>query len=104
MSNARNLRITFALIAAAIAVSIVPAAAQATVCNQASEAHRGDLVASGTPDPRPPARYTTGLGALPGKGKGLDHAAERSPALTQCGPPSPPNNGGGGAFPGDVVT
>lgn len=93
-----------ALIATAVAVSIVPAGAQATVCNQASEAQRGDLVATGTPDPRPPARHQTDLAALPGKGKGLEIAAERSPALTQCGPPSPPPNITGGGFPGNIST
>ena len=88
-----------ALIATAAAVSIAPAGAQATVCNQATEGQRGDLVAQGTPDPRPPARHQTDLAALPGKGAGLETAAERSPALTQCGPV-----GGGGEDPPPVLT
>jgi hypothetical protein len=86
VSNTRNLRITLALFGAAAVASFAPAASQASVCNEATEGQRGDLVATGTPDPDPPARYKTGLAALPGKGGGLQIAAEQSPALTQCGP------------------
>ena len=106
MSIARNLRITLALIATAVAVSIVPAGAQATVCNQASEAQRGDLVPTES-STSSAVHHTTDLAGVPGKGKGLDRAAERSPALNGCGtPPPPPNNGGdgGGFFPGDIAT
>lgn len=98
MSNARNLRITLTLIATAIVVSIVPAGAQATVCNQASEAQRGDLVAADTSAPRPPVRHTTNLAAVPGKGGGIATAAERSPALNGCVVPSGGDSGGGGVI------
>lgn len=94
-----------ALIATAAAVSFTPAVSQATVCNQAasSDTHRGDLVPVGTPETSPAAHHKTDLGAMPGKGKGLERAAERSPALTQCAPPAPPTGGdGGGLFPGDI--
>ena len=107
MSNARNLRITLALIGTAAAVSFMPAGAQATVCNQASEAQRGDLVPTETSTSRA-VHHTSDLAAVPGKGKGLERAAERSPALNGCGtPPPPPNTGGGGGgglFPGDIST
>ncbi len=94
MSNPRNLRITLALFGAAAAASLAPAASQASVCNEASKGQRGDLVATGTPDPDPPARYKTELQALPGKGGGLQIAAERSGALTQCGPGDDGSGGG----------
>jgi hypothetical protein len=109
VSIARNLRITLALIATAVAVSIVPAGAQATVCNQASEAQRGDLVPTET-STSPSVRHTTNLAALPGKGKGLETAAANSPALNGCAPPPPPpvdggdGGDGGGFFPGDIAT
>jgi hypothetical protein len=94
VSNTRNLRITLALFGAAAVASFAPAASQASVCNEATEGQRGDLVATGTPDPDPPARYKTDLAALPGKGGGLQIAAERSGALTQCGPGDDGSGGG----------
>lgn len=97
MSNARNLRITLTLIATALAVSIVPAGAQAAVCNQASGSQTGILVPTDTSEPRPPVRHTANLGAVPGKGAGIATAAAHSPALNNCAEPS----GGGG---GDILT
>lgn len=99
MSNTQNLRITLALFGAAAVASFAPAASQASVCNEATEGQRGDLVATGTPDPDPPARYKTDLAALPGKGGGLQIAAERSGALTQCGP----GDDGGGDDGGEII-
>jgi hypothetical protein len=97
MSHTRNLRITVALSAAVAAAAFTPAAGATTVCNEAGNGHRGDLVAQGTPDPSPPARYKDGLGALGnGKGAGLQRAAERSPALSQCGPPTNDQPGSSG--------
>jgi hypothetical protein len=105
VSHGRNLRIILALSVTTLVVSLAPSAqAATTVCNEAGNGHRGDLVASGTPDPQPvPARHTTDLGQLgSGNGKGLVRAAERSPALTACvlpgddGDIGPPLGGGGG--------
>lgn len=86
MSQPRHLRITIALSVAALAAILAPSA-QAAVCNQAGNGHLGgSYVSTGTPDPNPPARHTSGLNTLGnGKGTGLENAAERSPALSQCG-------------------
>ena len=94
MSQLRNLRISLALTVAAMAAFGAPSAQASTVCNQAGNGHHdGVYVSVGTPDPSPPARYKSGLSRLGnGKGVGLDRAAERSPALSQCGLPS---TGGG---------
>ena len=90
MSQSRNLRITIALSVAALSAALAPGA-QAAVCNQAGNGHLGgSYVSTGTPDPSPPARHTSGLKTLGhGKGNGLENAAERSPALSQCGLPTP---------------
>jgi hypothetical protein len=90
MSHKRNLRITVALGAAAMAAAFAPSAQAASVCNEAGNGHLGgSYVVTGTPDPSPPARHTAGLKTLGnGKGNGLVRAAERSPALSQCGLPS----------------
>ena len=89
MSQTRNLRIVLALTITAIAAIGSPTAHAGTVCNQAGNGHHdGILVSTGTPDPDPPARYKSGLSALGnGQGKGLERAAEQSPALSQCGLP-----------------
>ena len=94
MSHTRNLRIALAMTITAIAAIGSPTAQAASVCNQAGNGHHdGALVSTGTPDPSPPARYKSGLSTLGnGKGVGLVRAAERSPALSQCGQPIP---GGG---------
>jgi hypothetical protein len=96
MSYGRNLRITLALSVVATAVTFAPSAAQSAVCNEASVGQRGDYVVTGpTVDPNPPARFTTDLRPLANGGsQGLDNAAERSPALSQCGEPSTPSGGG----------
>lgn len=104
MSHIRNLRIALALAVAAIAAFGSSSAQAGTVCNQAGNGHQGGLyVSTGTPDPSPPARYKSNLRRLGnGKGVGLDRAAERSPALSQCGlPDSGGNDGGDGG--GDTV-
>src|SRR5437773_1485477 len=44
-----------------MAAAFAPGAQAATVCNEGGNGHRGDLVATGTPDPPPPARYTMRL-------------------------------------------
>jgi hypothetical protein len=93
MSYGRNLRVTLALCVAALVAAAAPNA-QASVCNEASNGQRGNLVVIGPiQDPSIPARHKTELKPLGnGQGKGLDRAAERSPALTQCGLPE---DGGG---------
>ena len=89
MSYGRNLRITLALCVAALFAAFAPCA-QAAVCNEASNGQRGNLVVTGSiHDPSIPARHTTDLKPLGnGVGKGLETAAVRSPALSQCGLPS----------------
>jgi hypothetical protein len=103
VSHKRNLRITVALSAAAMAAVLAPSAQAASVCNEAGNAHiGGSYIATGTPDPSTPARHKAGLKTLGnGKGSGLERAAERSPALTQCGLPS---TGDGGSTGEDVPT
>jgi hypothetical protein len=96
MSYGRNLRITLALSVVATAVTFAPTSAQSAVCNEASVGQRGDYVVTGpTVDPNPPARFKADLRPLAnGQSQGLDNAAERSPALSQCGPST---SGGGSA-------
>ena len=105
MSHTRNLRIVLALTVAAVAAIGSPTAQAGTVCNQAGNGHHdGTFVSKGTPDPSPPARNKSGLSVLGnGKGKGLDRAAERSPALSQCGPPDSGGNGDTVVFIDDSV-
>jgi hypothetical protein len=90
MSHKRNLRIMIALGAAVVSAALAPSAQAASVCNQAGNGHLGgSYVSTGTPDPSTPARHQAGLKTLGnGKGNGLERAAERSPALSQCGLPS----------------
>jgi hypothetical protein len=60
----------------------------ATVCNEAENSPRGGYVVTGGPvDPNPPA-FLRGsqMRVGNGHGAGLEHAAERSPALRLCGP------------------
>lgn len=92
VGNRKNLKLMLGLSAVTLTVAVAPAmAAQPPVCNEATEGQRGDYVATGDIiDPLPPARYKTELAPLPGKGGGLQIAAEKSPALTACGPGQPP--------------
>jgi hypothetical protein len=63
------------------------------VCNEAENSPRGGYdVVSG--DPNPPAQLR-GSQMEVGNGRGLSHAADRSPALAPC---VPPYIGGGGGF------
>ena len=97
MLSEKKLKLTIGLTAAALAVTAAPAGAQSPVCNEATEGQRGDYVATGDiVDPLPPARHKTELAPLPGEGGGLQIAAQRSPALTQCGPAVTDDGGGGG--------
>ena len=91
---ARTLSIAAA--AACFAGALAPAAASAAkpdtggalVCNEAENSWRGGYEVTGGPvDPNPPA-FLRGsqMRVGNGHGKGLEHAAERSPALRLCGP------------------
>lgn len=88
-------KLTLAAFASAVAVAALPSAAGAAdVCNEAENSHRGGYTVNGGPvDPNPPA-FLRGsqMRVGNGKGQGLVHAAERSPALRTCGP----TDGGGG--------
>lgn len=94
--------IALAAVTAVCACAGLPAAASAdeaaTVCNEAENSPRGGYVVTGGPvDPNPPA-FLRGsqMRVGNGHGKGLENAAERSPALRLCGPED-----GGPTDPGD---
>ena len=91
--------VTLAASAAAFALAVLPSAASATdVCNEAENSPRGGYSVSGGPvDPNPPA-FLRGsqMRVGNGHGKGLVHAAERSPALRTCGPEGGGDGGDGG--------
>ncbi len=88
-------KLALAVTTAVLTLAALPSAATATdVCNEAENSWQGDYEMTETSDPRPPAflrgkQMTLGNG----KGKGLVHAAERSPALEVC---SGGDGGGGG--------
>lgn len=96
MSYGRNLRITLALGAVASAMTFAPTSAQSAVCNEAGVGLSGDYAVTGaTVDPDPPARFKTDRHPIGYEtSQGLDIAAERSPALSQCGEPGPTSGGG----------
>jgi hypothetical protein len=113
---------TSAAVGAAYVSSLAGAApaGAATVCNEAENSARGGYsVSGGIVDPVPPA-FLRGSQMRVGNGRsaGLDHAADVSPALRQCGtppPPPPPTDGGGdtggttggdggGGDPGPILT
>jgi hypothetical protein len=85
--------------------SLAPAApaGAATVCNEAENSARGGYsVSGGIVDPVPPAFLRGSQMRVGNDGSaGLNHAADMSPALRQCGtpppppPPPPPTDGGG---------
>ena len=86
-------------VAAAYIAALAPASQAATVCNEAENSHRGGYeVTGGIVDPVPPA-FLRGSQMRVGNdpSAGLDNAANRSPALRQCGP-------AGGDGGGDVPT
>jgi hypothetical protein len=88
---------------AALTFAALPSAAHATdVCNEAENSWKGDYDMTETPDKRPPAflRGEQMVLAKKGKGKGLVHAAERSPSKEVCGGGSDGGDGGEGG--GDI--
>ena len=102
-------KLILALAAAGAIAAVVPAAASAdsdvspvAVCNEAENSWQGDYEMTETSDPRPPAFLRGKQMVLGnGKGKGLVHAAERSPALEVCS--GGDDNGGGGDGGGPVT-
>jgi hypothetical protein len=101
-----HLRLTIATgaLAAVLAIGAPIATAQPTpnddVCNQATPTSQGgDLNATDEPTGSPSERYREDLHAKPGNGKGLDRAADRSPALSHCS-----GGGGDGGGGGDPIT
>ena len=97
-------KLTLAAVAGTLALAAVPAAAGADavdVCNEAENSHRGGYtVSGGIVDPNPPA-FLRGsqMRVGNGNGEGLFNAAQRSPALRECGP----EDGGGGGDDGGPV-
>jgi hypothetical protein len=90
--------------AVAYLAALAPAGQAATVCNEAENSHRGGYeVSGGIVDPVPPA-FLRGSQMRVGNddSAGLDHAADRSPALRQCAPEGDGDGDGGGG--GDLPT
>ena len=104
MRNGTKLLITAGAVAASYLGALAPASQASTVCNEAENSHRGGYsVSGGIVDPVPPA-FLRGSQMRVGndKSRGLEHAADRSPALRQCGPSGGGGGGGGGG--GDLPT
>ena len=85
-----NIKCILAGASAVLALAAPSAQAATPVCNEAERSHRGGFtVAGGIVDPDPPARL---LGSQMRVGsertRGLGRAADRSPALRQCGVPT----------------
>jgi len=99
-------KLTFAASAATLVLAVLPSVATATdVCNEAENSHRGGYSVSGGPiDPNPPA-FLRGsqMRVGNGHGKGLEHAAEVSPALRTCGPEGGDGGGDGGDGGGPIT-
>jgi hypothetical protein len=101
----RARKLTLAALSAVLVVAAAPAASiaqpkpTANVCNEAENSWQGGYQVTGDPvDPNPPA-FLRGSQMRVGNDNsaGLDHAADRSPALRQCGPAG--GGGGGGGTP-----
>lgn len=87
MRTGKKLLITAGAVAATYLGALAPASQAATVCNEAENSHRGGYeVSGGIVDPVPPA-FLRGSQMRVGNdsSRGLDNAANRSPALRQCG-------------------
>jgi hypothetical protein len=98
LRNRTKLFATMGAVAATYLAALAPASQGATVCNEAENSHRGGYeVSGGIVDPVPPA-FLRGSQMRVGNdnSRGLDNAADRSPALRQC---SPSDGDGGGDIP-----
>jgi hypothetical protein len=101
MRHNMKLWITTAAVSVASLAALAPASQAATVCNEAENSHRGGYVVSGgTVDPNPPARLRgSQMKVGNDAARGLSIAADKSPALRQCGLPDdggPTGTGAGG--------
>ena len=94
-------KLALAAATAALALAALPSAANATdVCNEAENSWTGRLRHDRDPRQAParvPARRADARSAKNGKGKGLVHAAERSPSKEVCGGDGGDGGDGGGA-------
>lgn len=93
----KKLCVTIGTAAAVYLSALAPLSQAETVCNEAENSHRGGYVVSdGIVDPVPPA-FLRGSQMRVGNDNavGLDHAADRSPALRQCEPADGDDGGGG---------
>ena len=98
MRTGTKVLITAGAVAASYLGALAPAGQAATVCNEAENSHRGGYeVSGGTVDPVPPA-FLRGSQMRVGNdnSRGLENAANRSPALRQCGPAGGDGGDGGG--------
>ena len=99
MRHKMKLWITAAAVSVASMAALAPASQATTVCNQAENSHKGGdwVVVDGTANANPaPARKGTPMGIGNEKARGLDRAADRSPALARCGQPDSGGTTGGG--------
>jgi hypothetical protein len=89
MRHNMKLWVTTAAVSVASLAALAPAGQAATVCNEAENSHRGGYVVSGgTVDPNPPARLRGSQMKVGNEAaRGLSIAADKSPALRQCGLP-----------------
>jgi hypothetical protein len=88
--NKAKLYVTLAIVSAACLSALTPVSQASTVCNEAENSPLGGYVVSGgTVDPAPPA-FLRGSQMRVGNdhARGLDNAADRSPALRQCDVPA----------------
>ena len=94
-----ELWIAAAAVSVASMAALAPASHATTVCNQAENSHKGGdwVVVDGTADSNPaPARKGTPMKVGNDSARGLQIAADRSPALARCGQPSTGGGSGGG--------
>jgi len=94
-----KLWIAAAAVSVASMAALAPASHATTVCNQAENSHKGGdwVVVDGTANANPaPARKGTPMGIGNQNARGLDRAADRSPALARCGQPDGPTDNDGG--------
>jgi len=109
--HSKKFGITVAAASAALVAALAPAA-QATdldVCNQRENSHHSSGLVPMGPKADPKGRGDATIGSS--KAKGLQRAADNSPALTTCGRPegggstgSDGGSGGGGGDGGVIIS